>query len=238
MKRKRVLRRTEAGGGDFELDIVAIDVGVEEEGGSLRRMLRVVSEIAENISGSDIHDEGLEQIEIALRRYFVGQPPLGESKTPGYTRETSPSEAAGTQRLRMAITDKTWQMINGLAVTLGVPEEKRRAFLEMILDFSERARETTARTEPPRPAQRTAQELFGVSASFQTRRYRKSGDAEFSNEELDNATLLQAADRIVNDRTKRTKKGEVLSREEIDTAQRAARFSKQARKRGKELAAA
>jgi hypothetical protein len=91
-------------------------------------------------------------------------------------------------------------------------------------------RPKAAASESVSPA-RTAQELFGLSPSFKTRRYSKGDD--FSAEELASQKLLQAADSIVNARTRRTKKGVVLSDEEIEIAQRAARFTKQARKRQK-----
>jgi hypothetical protein len=80
-------------------------------------------------------------------------------------------------------------------------------------------------------AKRTAKQLFGVAASGATRRYHKSDEPEFTEEELTDPDLLKAADKAGNDRRSREGKGEVLSQEEMEATLRAGRFAKKARER-------
>jgi hypothetical protein len=120
-------------------------------------------------------------------------------------------------------------------------EQVKKALADLDL-AANATREITGRAKgKPRPKNaelrtRTAQELFGVSAASQSRRYHRSKGAEFSAEELADPVLLHAADSVVNARSKRTKNGEALSLTEIETAQRAARFARQARRRREKLA--
>ncbi len=86
------------------------------------------------------------------------------------------------------------------------------------------------RPENP-PIVRTAEELFGASASTTTRPYHKSDEPEFTDKELADPNLLKAADKAGNDRRSREKKGEILSYEELEAVLRAGRFAKQARQR-------
>jgi hypothetical protein len=159
---------------------------------------------------------------------------FGESNKPGYTGEHGENmgDEANTEDELVTLARK-------------IPSEKRGAAIDLLKNLVEGARETTGRApakprppetapvaerEPPRPAQqRTAQELFGKSASTPARRYHKSDGPEFCEAELADRVLLAAAEATRNEMKTRAKT-EVLTTEERARWQRAGRFVYHARK--------
>jgi len=97
-------------------------------------------------------------------------------------------------------------------------------------------RESAPRSATPETHARTArsaQELFGVSASTPARRYHKSAGPEFSDVELADRMLLAAADATRNEMSNRVKNREVLSPEERARWKVAGRFAYHARQKRK-----
>jgi hypothetical protein len=169
-----------------------------------------------------------------------------ENQKPGYTRGTTLDETGGTvgdAREYFALAAKAVEKAfeNGLSVAdLDEAIEDKLA-----AKIGATARETTSRAmgeprppetapvaerEPPHLAQqRTAQELFGMSASTPARRYHKSDGPEFCEAELADRVLLAAAEATRNEMKTRAKT-EILTTEERARWQRAGRFVYHARK--------
>jgi hypothetical protein len=149
---------------------------------------------------------------------------LGESKKPGYTGGTM-GDAREYFALAAKVVEKAYDKGLSVAELDEAIEDKLAAKMGAT------ARETTGRvTGEPRPAQqRTAQELFGVSASTPARRYHKSDGPEFCEAELADRVLLAAAEATRNEMKTRAKT-KVLTTEERARWQRAGRFVYHARK--------
>ena len=113
----------------------------------------------------------------------------------------------------------------------GLPDDVVKAIGSLAANA---ARETTDRAPAEQrpgnaPPVRTADELFGMSASAPARRYHKSDGPEFSAEELADRVLLAAAEATRNEMKSRAKLGE-LSPEERARWRKAGRFVYHARK--------